>query len=106
MSIYSVRFAAQQVSAGGIVTVYTAPANIVSVLRDWRFADRSGNPNTFTLWLQLSGSTNLAFWAAATSTGFLAIGDTGRVVLNSGDQLGVSAGQLPYVAVLSGYQLS
>jgi len=105
MTIYSVQFAAVQLTANSNA-LWTAETQFLEVVRDVEIVDRSGNAgNTVTLWLGVPG-TATAFLNTPALGAYGHFQWQGRLVLASSQVLGASCGAFPSHVIVSGYRLT
>lgn len=105
VTTYSTQFALG--STGAPLTVYTAPANLVSVLRDFELFIASGaNEPQCLVSVDRSGS-NFYFYSSGQWEPNGHRQWQGRIVLHVGDTISVWPGSAAHVNfIFSGYQLS
>lgn len=103
MSVYSVRLFAGIINAQ--TALYLVPASTVIVVRDLEVWFNGSGTGKIGLNIVPSSGSQLSFFVSQELAANTSQQWTGRVVLNSGDQLSANATAWPWGITASGYNL-
>lgn len=102
---YSTRLVAAVLDAA-LDDAYTVPAGFVAVIRDMELTNQGGTATAIAIDLEVPGPLTATIYFNADVPAGSWLQWQGRVVMNAGDVLSISASAYPIGAVVSGYLLS
>lgn len=106
MTVYSTQLAAGEYSSTGLHTLFTAAADVTTVVRDISVSNTSGASAAYSIYVATGSGSQLGYVLLELALANDAVEHwEGRQVMQSGQELVISLGGAPFYVLVSGYEL-